>query len=297
MADTTNLYQVINNPDIIPVFFDKTGRKLNVMSSFAYRDGIFSTLTKKYRHLINLLVLDSGAYSVFTGKTKISVKEYGLFLKRYGDLCDHCFSLDDKFDDAAHNFENQMILENVLEGKDWRPIPVVHDWDAFKEFEMYVNLRHNYIALGSMGEKQRISLDILGKIRTEYPDINVHMFGTLNFEMLRKYRPASADASTALKQAGQGGSIYYWRTSENVGYDFNVGGKDSKTCELKHIKKSPLYDEMSEFWRKQFGYTFDTIVSDSSARQIINLFYFTQMEDYLNSPEAEALSIMKKAQN
>jgi hypothetical protein len=277
MADTMTLYQVISDPEIVPEFFEKTGRKLNVMCSFAYQKGIFSSLAKKYRHMIRSLVLDSGAYSVFTGKCRISLNEYGLFLKRYGDLFDHCFSLDDRFDDPEHNFTNQMILETVLDGKGWRPIPVVHDLDAFSEFENYVNLKHDYIALGSMGEKHRVPNDILGKIRTEYPDIKVHMFGTLNFEMLRKYRPASADASTWAQQAGKGGSIYYWRASENEGYDYNVGGKDSRISELKHIKKSPLYDEMTEFWRKQFGYTFDTIVSDSSARQIINLYYFTQM--------------------
>ena len=289
------LYQVVNQAKIVPMFFEKTGIKPNVMISYAYQEGNMSQLTKTYRDMIGSLVLDSGAFSVFTGKKNIRLSEYTLFLRKYGNLFNHVFSLDDKFDDAEHNYENQIILENALEDVGIRPIPVVHDFeDPYKEFEMYVQQGHDYIALGSMGSREKISDEILGKIRTNYPEIMVHMFGTLKLSMLYKYRPESADSSGWAQQAGKGGSVYYWRSSENKKYVYNVGSVDSEASEKNHLMKSPFLNEILEFWNDKFGYTQDIVMSDPIARQILNLYFFTQYEDYLNNPESLIIETTKK---
>ena len=280
------LFQAIAHVNVVPLFHEKVGRKLNVLVSYAYQEGNLSKLTKTYRWAIDDLYLDSGAYSVFTGKKKISYKEYILILRKYGDLFTERFSLDDRFDDSYHNLLNQLDLEEALKDKPWKPIPVVHDFDdPYGEFEMYVDYGHTYVALGSMGARKKIPLEILGKIRKNYPNIKIHMFGTLNLEMLKKYRPYSADSAGWMHQAGTGGSISYWRASENEGYTYNMGGVESEASERNHIKISPFYKEIEQFWQERFGFTYDSILSDANERYILNLYFFVQVQDYLNSLE------------
>jgi hypothetical protein len=147
-------------------------------------------------------------------------------------------------------------LEEALKDKTWKPIPVIHDFDdPYGEFEMYVDYGHTYVALGSMGAKKKIPLDILGKIRANYPDIKIHMFGTLNLEMLKTYRPYSADSAGWAHEAGSGGSISYWRVSENKEYTYNMGGVESAASKKKHIKKSLFYEGIEQFWTERFGFT------------------------------------------
>ncbi|HQP26018.1 MAG TPA: hypothetical protein PLP16_12675 [Smithellaceae bacterium] len=278
------IFQVVAHANTVPLFYNKTGRILNVLISNAYQEGNLSKLTKAYRPMIGDLYLDSGAYSVFTGAKKISRHQYMLLLKKYGDLFTERFSLDDRFDDSYHNLLNQLDLEEKLKDKSWKTIPVIHDFaDPYGEFEMYVNYGHTYVALGSMGARKKIPLEILGKIRTNYPHIKIHMFGTLNFDMLKKYRPYSADSAGWAHEAGSGGSISYWRPSENKGYTYNMGGVESVVSENNHVKKSPFYEEIEQFWRERFGFTYNSLLSDANERFIVNLYFFTQVEDYLNS--------------
>lgn len=281
------IYQAITDAEIVPKFYNRTKRKLNIMISYAYRERNMSKLVKDYRSKIGSLALDSGAFSVFTGKRKISLKGYGLFLRKFGDPFDLRFTLDDKFDDAEHNYNNQVELEAMLDDKDWKPIPVVHDFDdPFREFVLYVKEGYEYIALGSMGERQKIGDEVLEKIKTEYPDIKVHMFGTLNLEMLHKYRPESADSSGWAQKAGMG-SIYYWRPSENKSYSYDVGTIDSNANKKNLVKDSPFYDEIKAFWKDVLHLTPEEVVSKPEAKYLCNLYFYTQLEEYLNSPVSE----------
>jgi len=285
------IFNAIDSATIVPMFYEKTGgKKLNILISYAYQEGNISDLVKTYRHMIDKLYLDSGAYSVFTGFKKISLPEYTTFLRKYGDYFDRCFSLDDRFDNAEHNYWNQTELEEALKDKKWKPIPVVHDYDdPYAEFKLYVKSGHKYIALGSMGAKKKLPKAIKEKIKKDFPDIHLHMFGDLNLKMLMNFRPHSADSAGWAHQAGMGGSINYWRSSENKPYSFNVGGVDSDASEKNHIKKSPFYPEIEQFMNDNFGYSYQSILSDSYQRQILNLYFFTQVEEYINELEAASL--------
>lgn len=281
------IIQAIVNADTVPMFFDKTGIKLDIMISYAYQRGNISKLVKTYRSMIKSLYLDSGAYSVFFGGTPIDVNEYGTFLKKFGHHFDYTFSLDDSLDDWEHNLDNLTLLESMLKEKSWRPIPVVHDpVDPFREFQIYEQMGHEYIALGSMGKKKKIPLRVLGQIRETYPEIKVHMFGNVNIEMLKKHRPYSADSAGWAHQGGYGG-IYYWIPSENKSATLSVGSVNTPASKKISIKKSKYRDEIEVFLREMFGYTFDSIISDPKQRWVVNLYYYTQVEAYLNSLETD----------
>jgi len=281
-----DLYLAIVHPDTVRMFYEKTGIKANFLISYAYQEGNISKLVKTYRHMIKKLAIDSGAYSVITGKKKIPLREYIEFLLRYGDYFDICFSLDDRFDDAEHNLENQMQLENALRDKLWKPIPVIHDFeDPYKEFELYVGLGHDYVAIGSMGARKKVPQEVIAKIKENYPEIKTHLFGDLNLAKLKKFRPFSADSAGWAHQGGKGGSIMYWRRSENKAYIYNVGAIDSTINQKYHLKNSSFYDEIMHFI-EPFGFTYPSLVSSANDRWVLNMYFFTQVEDYLTNLKA-----------
>ena len=144
------IFIAIDDAETVRMFYEKTGIKLNYLISYYYLEGQAYKLTEKYRHMIDELFLDSGAYSVAMGKSKITITEYLQFLKLYGDRFDEYFNLDDDFYDPAHNQWNQHYLEENLPPGAKKPIPVVHDnTDPFGEFEIYAQMGHTFIAIGS----------------------------------------------------------------------------------------------------------------------------------------------------
>jgi hypothetical protein len=276
------IFHAVNDANIVPMFYDLTGRKLNILIAYNNLRGQARKLTIKYREAINLLYLDSGAFSVYKNKEDINVHEYLLYLQEYGDLFDAFFTLDDKFDDATHNLFQQINLETGLKGHRKLPIPVVHDeTDPFKEFELYVEMGHNYIALGSMGEKKKIELKQIEKIMKKYPHIKMHMFGTLNREILTKYRPYSADAASWADHA-KIGCIYYWDSDEKKEYSLYMGGRERTKEDHIHFKKFDKRDKVEDFFKKTFNYKYDDF-RHSNPRYIVNLYFFTQLEGHLNS--------------
>ena len=121
------IINAIDNANTVPAYFEKTGHKLNILVSYPYLKGNALKLTKQYRDKIDLLYLDSGAYSVSKGTFNLTVSEYAMFLARYGALFDAYFNLDDKFDDPQHNFNNQTYLESHLPRGAKKPIPRIFE--------------------------------------------------------------------------------------------------------------------------------------------------------------------------
>ena len=277
----THIFHAIAEADMVPVFYEKTGIPLNILIAYNYKKGQSSKLTDLYRDRINLLYLDSGAYSVSTGRSNIDVYGYRQYLKNFGFKFNVCFNLDDRFDDPDHNLQNQLYLERGLEGSTSRPVPVIHDKiNPFGEFEMYAGLGHDYIAIGSSGsnaDKDRL----LEQAKLKYPNVKIHLFGDLDKKLLEKHHPYSADSASWAHKAGKGGGIYYWRSSENRPFQFNIGGRDSVKG-AQHIKLSPFWEEIRAFLYDTFRYEYDDLFK-YQVRWILNFYFYNQFENYLNS--------------
>jgi len=275
------IFQAIAEAGMIPILYDKTGIPLNILIAFNYMKGQSFNLTDLYRDRIKLLYLDSGAYSVSTGKSNIDVQGYRDYLKKYGHKFDACFNLDDDFNMPDHNLQNQLYLESGLAGSTSFPVPVIHDnINPFGEFEMYARLGHNFIAVGSAGS--RSSKDqLLTQAKEKYPHVRIHLFGDLDRYLLEKHRPYSADSASWAHKAGKGGGIYYWRSTENKQYHFNVGGRDPVKGG-QHIKLSPFWEEIRAFLYDTFRYEYRDLFK-YQVRWILNFYFFNQLESYLNS--------------
>jgi hypothetical protein len=273
------IFQAIDNAEIIPLFYKKTQKKLHYLVSYHYLRGIAYKLIKQYRPMIDGLYLDSGAYSVSTGKSKITVSEFLWYIKRYGNLFDAVFTLDDAFDDPEHNLINQLYLEKGLPKFVKVPIPVVHDPEnPFEELKMYADLGHDYIAIGS---NKKLKDEVFEKIKKKYPNLKIHMFGNLNIKMLKTHKPYSAD-SAGYAHAPKHGEIYYWKPDEEKQYKIYVGGREGR-ANLHHFNQFKHKKELVDFLSNTFEYTQQDLLTNTEANWVVNMYFFNQLEDYINS--------------
>lgn len=274
------IFNAIENVKIIPMLHERTGIKINILMSYHLLKDNSYKLTKEYRGMIDSLYLDSSAYSVSKGKVKMSVSEYRRYLLRYGNLFDAVFNLDSDFNDPDHNFNNQVFLEEALSKVGIRPIPVIHDReDPFREFESYVKQGYDYIAVGS---NSRLPDDVYKKITANFPGVKIHMFGSLNRNMLFGQRPYSADASTWARQAGFG-KIYYWDQIDQKDYLIHLGEKEVKDESVICFDSFHHKSELLSFLAETFSYDRNDLLTKSEAPRLVNLYFFKQLEDYINA--------------
>lgn len=281
------IFNVVVDADMVKIFHDKTGIKSNVMISYTYLRGQAYKLTKEYREMIDFLFLDSTGFQAKTGRPAGTVSGYSLYINPYGHLYDGVFNLDDDFSDPEHNWRNQIYLEKHLPKGAKKPIPVLHADDLFGEFEQYYG-DHGFVAIGS---NKKPGDEFFRKIQEKYPDLKMHMFGTLNRELLLKHKPFSADSSAYAHTAGLG-VILYWRPEENREYSIYLGERERDQSKGKKKGNQPIHfdefkyrEELETFLYSTFKYRRRDLLTSAVAKQIVNFYFFTQLEAYLTSLE------------
>lgn len=279
------LFAAINDVEVIRKFYEKTEIKLNYLISYFYLDGQAYQITDVYRNMINELYLDSGAFSVAGGRSKITVTEYSKYLKMYGDRFDQYFNLDDRFDDPDHNQYNQQYLEEHLRQSPKKPIPVVHNTEnPFSEFKDYVDWGHEYIAIGST---INIPDETMTRIKEAYPDVKIHLFGKISLKDLEKGYYHSADAAT-WADAASFGDILYWDPDEKTFHKIYMGSTDRMDSGSDHYKNFSKKEKLDAFLKDTFDFEYSDLVTKKGIynRYIVNLYYYNPLEDHLTSLEA-----------
>lgn len=273
------IFHAIDSIGIVPRFYETTKKKLNYLVSYHYLRGMAYDLTTRYRDKIGSLYLDSGAYSVSTGKSKISVSEFLRYITRYGNLFDAVFTLDDAFDDPDHNLINQLYLEKGIPKSVKVPIPVVHDPEKpFEELQMYEELGHDYIAIGS---NNKLKDEVFEKIKEKYPDLKIHMFGNLNTKVLKKHKPYSAD-SAGYANKTKHGEIFFWDPDEEKEYKIYIGSRDRKNDSPVHLSKFKHKKKVEQFLSAKFQLRVQDLLTDAEANWMVNMYFFWQLEEFIN---------------
>lgn len=274
------IFHAVDDPGIIPIFYDKTGIKLNIIISYHYITGNAYTLIRRYREMIDLLYMDSGAFSAEKSRFKISLPEFRRYIRRYGHFYDALFSLDDNFSNPDANFNNQVYLEEDLPEGMQRPVPVLHDRDdPFEEFKMYADDGHKFIAVGS--NNRNISDETYQKMKDEYPNVELHVFGELSRKKLLKIKPYSADSAAWAHRAAYG-CIFYWDPDGNKEHQIYVGEKERKGKTIIHFNSFSKKAELENFLSEKFNYEYTDLLNSTDAKRVVNLYYLQQMEDYIN---------------
>lgn len=279
------VFAALDDAETVRKFYDKTTIKLNYLISYFYLDGQAYRLTDEYWNMINELYLDSGAFSVAAGRSKITVTEYLKYLTLFGDCFAQYFNLDDRFDNPGHNQHNQEYLEDNLPRSAKKPIPVVHDNnDPFGEFRHYKSLGHDYIAIGST---TNIPDETMNRIKDAFPTVKIHLFGKTAVELLETGYYYSADSTTWSEAAGYG-DILYWDPDEKEFHKIYMGSTNRRDDESDHYKRFSKKDKVEAFLKDTFDFEYSDLLIRGGAynRRIVNLFYYKELENYLTSLEA-----------
>lgn len=275
------IFAAITTADTVNDFYSKTKIKLNYLISYAYLRGQAYKLTNEYRSMIDSLYLDSGAYSAATGRANITVSEYQTYLKLYGNNFDQYFNLDDDFDNPNHNRWNQGFIAKGLPRGAKKPIPVVHDnKNPFSEFSDYADEGYDYIAIGST---TKIPTPVFEKILKRYPKVKIHIFGRLDLDELKQYKPYSADAAT-WAHAAMNGNLLFWDAEDEKVERISVGGRDKSGGTPVHFKSYKNKKILKEQIMAVFGFEYKDFLSKGGQEKmmLVNLYCFKQMEDFLN---------------
>ena len=274
------ILDVIDNADVVPYFYEKTGIKMNVLTAYNYLPGQAYKLAKEYREMIGLFYLDSGAYSISRGRANHTVSEYRRYIRRFGSYFDEVFSLDDDFQNPDHNFNNQVFLEKDLPEGAKKPIPVIHDPDdPIGEFSSYADQNYDYIAVGS---NKKHSVEILNKMKEKYPDVKIHLFGNLTRKVLMEHKPYSCDSASWAHQAGFG-SINYGDAADEKEYRIYLGEMEKKDKNSIHFNQFDHKQQLENFLAETFQFEYRDLLTSSYNKWIVNLYFLKQLEDFINA--------------
>jgi len=108
------------------------------------------------------------------------------------------------------------------------------------------------------------------------------LFGRLNRKKLLTVKPYSADSASWAHNAAYG-CIYYWDPGEEKEYQIYVGEKERKDKKIVHFNDFSLKADLESFLVEKFGYEHKDLLNSTNAKRIVNLYFFQQLEDYINA--------------
>lgn len=245
--------------------------KVNVLRSYLVDGPGTIDILNNARHCIDMLVLDSGTWSMNQGKHQFSidVHTYAGFLKSNSHLFDEYFGFDPVHGDEGteDSIANQIILERL----GFRPIPIIQNINT--EVEYYCERRDDYdiVAIGSTGQKK--FSDIKNAVNTLYENgIKVHLFGIGSYKKLVDLPVWSSDCSS-FAQWIKAGRLIYFDGKKEVTFStarFNKSGKLNKDF----IEISPHKDAYEEWLWEGLKLTLDKVIHKNEMKMVVNSYYF-----------------------
>jgi hypothetical protein len=260
---------------------------LDVLLSMAVNPAERSGFLINYRHMMDEIIGDSGAWSFAQGKLDFTIEELIAIFNVCGDIFTRYFNFDTDFQD--NGFENNISNQIIMENAGLCPVPVVHNFFD-REIEYYVKSgKYDWLALGSSQSTNfddlRYAVDRI--ITWGNPSISIHWFGGSKFDWLAKLPIATCDTSSWAK-AGQFGCIRYWNPHEekfNKTHNIFVSGrvKEFKESEY-HFVTYPWRQELEEYLDQNFNFTFSDLCGydDKFNMQLVNTRFYSELAKRIN---------------
>lgn len=182
----------------------------------------------KQTHFCRWFFCDSGAYSVHTGKVKITQDEYIEYINSIADDIDVCAQLDtipgkfrqpktpeDYIESAEKSWENFIYMRDRVNCPE-KVMPVFHMGENRAALERMLEYKDDngkhleYIGLSpandaSVEERDIFLKDMFNVIKqSSNPDVKTHIYGFTTLSVMAKYPEYSADSITYRLLAGYG---------------------------------------------------------------------------------------------
>ena len=279
-------YQASMNSKVLKTYWNLFKKRINILLSYAYAGPDFLHIFTKYRHMIDSIILDSGAWTVAQGIINLPLAGLISYIKMNGHHFDRYFNYDTDF--SNYGFDNNISNQTIMEKAGLKPVPVVHNLFD-NEIDYYVKSgKYSYIALGS---SQTTNFDDLAyavyRIKKGNPNIKIHWFGGSRYEWLCQLPIASCD-TTSWALTGKFGYIMYWNpkdTGVNKGHSIYTSGI------IKNVEAGK-YEFVNYPWRQDidcylintFGLTFHDLCGYNAAfnMQLVNTHFFAEQEKRIN---------------
>lgn len=156
---------------------------------------------------VELLFLDSGAYSAHTQGVEINIQDYIEYIKNNIDSISQYANLD-VIGNAEESYKNQLTMEEA----GLKPIPCFHAGEPFEYLRRYLSGSYDYISLGGMVGASKVTLipfldrcwEQICDTPDRLPKCKVHGFGITSAEIVSRYPWYSVDSTTWFRSAGLG---------------------------------------------------------------------------------------------
>ncbi len=240
------------------------------------------------RRLNMELFLDSGAFTAFTKKKEIPLKEYAEYVKRTESIWTVMSSLDaiGRGEEAA-----QKSYNNFRELRDLgaRVQPVWHVREPNHWLQRYIDEKEPYILIGGMVPEstgwlmQRLD-EVWGSILTNpdgTPKVNTHGFGLTDQTLMFRYPWTSVD-STSWLMTGVFGACAFRVGNQIRKVVFSEASPEARKFQGWHYNTLPKETrEIVDSWIKQYGedLTAKDLASHYSYRDVVNATVYQQLED------------------
>lgn len=165
----------------------------NFLFSYHYLRKMEEKKIKELKKFCPDILLDSGAFSAKSLGEQINLEEYISFIKKYG--FENYASLD-VIGNPAETIKNTLLMRK----QGLNPLYVFHKGSTLEEFDIAMQNKFEYIAIGGLVGNMSFAQDFLDKlwkhILLNYPDLRVHGFGLTKIDMMKRYPWYSVDSSS-----------------------------------------------------------------------------------------------------
>ena len=276
-------------------------KPLDILISQLDKSAITKTIQWKREGFCRSLFIDSGAYSIHTGKAKVTVDEYIDYLNSIDDDIDVCAQLDtipghfgktknkeDYEESAKKSWENFLYMRTKLKSPN-KLMPVYHQGEDFSVLANMLSWRDengkqlDYVGISPSNDRSVKMKDIYLKeveefiARSDNPDVKTHLYGYTSMQGLSKYKCYSCDSISHRHISGY---------CKILVPEFGVISVSQKSRTSKTKSNMSFLDTADEYNKKKveeyvknLGFTLDEVVASSSVRVAITIHAIRDMLD------------------
>lgn len=272
---------------------------LNILVSQIDRSGVSRAINWKHTGFCKWLFVDSGAFSVHTGKAKCTADEYIEYINSIDDDIDVYAQLDtipgqfgkpksaeDYAESAAKSWDNYLYMRQRVKSPN-KVMPVMHFGESFDALTNMLEYRDEsgnlleYIGLSPANDVSTSIKDIYLKEvfdlikKSSNPDVKTHLYGYTSLQGLSKFPCYSADSITHRLLSGY---------AKVISRNFGVVSVTTQATSNRSKDRQSFLEVADEHNKKIFqdevesmGLTIEQIQESHSARAAMNIYNISKM--------------------
>lgn len=279
---------MVNYMKNIPEF-----KPIDVLVSQVDRSGCKTMIEFLKQGVINSFLLDSGAYSIHTGKVKLTVDDYIEYANSIDEYCWGIAQLDtipgefgksktpqDYVQSAERSWENYLYMRPKMKSPE-KLIPVFHQGEDVKYLLRMIDWvgpngeRIDCIGLSPSNDRaqkeKNVYLSNMYDIihSSSNPDVKTHLFGCTSWDALLQFPCYSADSVSHRLQAGYMKVMTCKWGTVSLSDKARVSRTKSNFNFLRVCDKT-TYEEFKAL-ANSYNLTIDQLISEPSARVVFNI--------------------------